>query len=246
MTELDARLNTARHIYAGATRRAARAWALLAQLHAKRLHLDTVEALDRVAAAIYYSNRYNASEQYDSIEEFKESLKEDLDGALVTEALDGKPYYVVAPFFAEQADYHHQLGLSYLRGCSLQDLAGLNVKALVAEERTTVSGLSEGEMEVLISSYHRRTLTLVNLMRKACTAMCYIQTGLTNEHNSAPGYPDAVKDADIPSIAEELARVLALPFEPTPATHFGTEADARNVLRDLPEALAADCLLKEP
>lgn len=247
MTDLEKELHTMRNAHAGASRRAARAWTLIMTLANKRVLIPVDKALNRVAEAIYYSARYDAMERYGDIDEFKESLSEDLNKKFERCDHAEAAHYVVRPFFATNSEFLYQLGLGYIQGyCSLAELDGLEVKPMAATNATQVAGLTDEETEALAALHRRNTLTLVNLLRKCATAMHYVCIGLTNQHNTAPGYADAVKDDDIASLVSQLEAACDLPFEPPAASHFGTDADKRNVLRTLAEGAGLDRLLLEP
>jgi hypothetical protein len=239
-------LSLSRRAYAATIRRAAAIWSLFTELRACPVVVTREAAINAVAEKVYYSNRYDACERYETIEDFKESLKEDLDEHLYATSADAT-HYTLRPFFAglDEPAYLFELGLSYLKGCNYSDLTGLDVtaklgladlleKSSVAAAPSTSSeaGIPE-EVEILVRHYRSETIRLVNLMRHMATALRYIRSALTEPERIAKLYVTAEKDPAIEPLVTALERAVALPFEPAPCSHFGTEADRVNPLRRL-------------
>src|SRR5690349_9352651 len=96
-------LDLARLAYAGATRRAARAWDVICKLREIRVWAPKTVALNHIADTVYYSPSYDAHARYSDVEEFKEALVEELDGTFAREIVGGVECYALKPVLADWA-----------------------------------------------------------------------------------------------------------------------------------------------
>ncbi len=242
-----ATLTLSRLLYAGAARKAARTVAALRALQACAIFVPRAEALSRVAQAIFYSARYDACERYETIEEFEEALIEDLDQGAERVTRNGVDCYALRPFLCADTSLLGHLGLGYFGGyATASDFTGLDVaeSALYASTET-VSGLTDTELEWLQDAYRRKTLTLVNLLRKLTTAMAYVHIALRNEATKPSLFSACEREGDFAAAAAALSEACHTDFTPAPAGYFGTEADRINPLRQLPTDTAQlGCLLQ--
>jgi hypothetical protein len=226
-------LHIARNLYAGATRRAARAWALLNELASMRIWLDEHETLKTAASAIFYNAGYDACENYSSVEEFAESLHEDLKSLFAVEAVEGHSAFVVQPFFSKHSTMLRHMGLCSVSAASVDEFAGLNVSPLPPMETAPVNGLTAYELSMLCQGYRREAVKLVNLMRKLRTGLYYPERALAPGGRARETWDAAVKKDDALPVLTALSTAVSLSFEPSPCEFYGTEADRKNVLKTL-------------
>lgn len=243
----ESSLELARLVYAGTARKATRALAAVKALQACALFVPKAAVLSRVAQAIYYNASYDASERYETLEDFEEALVEDLDAAYEAVTRGGVACYVIRPFLTSEPSFLGRLDLGYFGGYARADeFEGLAVptSALVASE-SSVSGLTVDEENWLLAAYRKRTINLVNLMRKLSTAMAYVQTALEREKTKPGLFTSSEREGDFAAAAAEVSNACRTDFSPAPMSYFGTEADRTNPLKQLPttrEQLA--CLLE--
>lgn len=223
-----------RRAHVGAARRAARTWELLTALKACRLRLSRAGSLNTLASNIYYNAGYDASERYETLEEFLEALTEDVDGRwLSREVVAGEDMYVLRPFFAAGAELMHDLRLGYLRGCDPKELDALNVAVPVLSTEVP-AGVTDEEIKALTAYHRAATIRLVNRLRHLHTALHYVRSALADIEKKKPDAALALLlDDEVPRLVEGLTVLAELPFLPAPKSFFGTEADRVNPLRTL-------------
>lgn len=236
-------LHAARTLYAAITKRARAAHEVLRSLRSREVLVPCATLASEVAFSRYFDCRYDTSEQYGSVEEFEEALREDLDGTFDKRVVGGVAHYVVRPFFER-----HPMGTS-LNGSKLErlrqachpreELFGLETAVFEAPPLEPVTGLLREELEALAASYRTRALTLVNNLRVLRTAMHYVRGFLAHEH--VPLESLGVT-AEVRAEFDELEKLATLPGLPEPARWFGTEADRINPLRKLPADFSAQAV----
>lgn len=223
-------LNTLRDLHSAARTRAREAWAACVDLSMCRVWLPIASTRNALAEAIYYNAGYDASERYGTLEDFKEALDEDLATTWpVRDVHKGADCYVARPFFGASDDgtFFGHLRMHGVAPLRLEELKGLRVEPGVFGERLA-SGLSNEEAEVLLAFHRKGILALVNLLRKLETAMGYIKRVTASKEFAA--LDCEAKCHELVARIGTLAHLEA--FGPT-ATFFGTDADKRNVLREL-------------
>lgn len=232
--DLTASLKLHRSTRAGATRLAARIWPLVEALRSSRLWVPRESGLHYMARAIYGSARFDACINYDSPEDFADELRHDLDkGWPERTTLEGVEHHVLRPFFSETS-YLTEAGLGSLRGCSLEDIAALNVSPREYAASAAVTGLSDEELVSLISLHREATLTIVNSIRYLTTALSYPTSTLSR----MDGIRREVAVIMEPSVAESLSKLVTavvLPGVEAPAAYFSSDWNKTCRLRDLAE-----------
>lgn len=227
-------LSLLRRAHVGAARRAARAWALVAELRECTVTLPYAKTLRFLAEAIYFNAGYDACERYESVEDFEEALEEDFKKTCMDRlSVDGVDCVILRPFFAAEYGFLTNLHMSYLRGCDPKELAALNVKVPTLSAGVP-TGLSDDEEAALLAHHRAATLKLVNRLRHLHTATHYLTTGLRDAaENTHRTHPEHTMDPRAAGLVAQLADVSTLPFLPAPCRHFGTDADRINTLRTL-------------
>jgi len=224
-TELDTDLNRARRIHAGATRRAARAWALLNELARAQVWLEAAPS-----RAYLTETRYYAAGRDEPLEEFAESVAEMTGSSMDTQVIGSTDTYRLRPYFADDCGLVLDLGLGNQSPARLAEFQALDVEPLDEPRATEPSGLSAAELDVVARDYRRRTLTLVNAMRRLQVALGYLVRCPVRTSVAAPRI---VQADDIRSVLDALVAAVSLEFEPPVPAHFGSEADKRITLRKL-------------
>lgn len=229
-------LNDVRQLYQKVAHRSAKAWALINRAAGLRLWVPANLALDRIADSIYYNASYTASEEYSCIDSFKFDLKDEVEEAFgEVELINGVAHYVLRPFFnPESSPFLSKLGLAYLCGCRLSELAPLNVAEPSDPPCSPLCGLSADELDILVKAYTSQALTLINTLRHLSTALCYVSKRLGEGMRLGIAGPELPHDSAAYAVVAELVQVCTLPIEPAPAKYFGTEASKVNPLQALP------------
>jgi len=241
---LTTELHTARTMYAGATRLAHKARALMLELQTKCVWLPKGKTVRTVATDIWYDAGYDANERYDSIDEFAEALLEDLLERFEVDTVCGEAAFKVMPFFAEDSAFLHNLGLSSLSPVKLSEFEGLNVMPFEVPALENIAGTTDVEMLELVAMYRRKTLKLVNLLRNLRTAMHYVEPALSERGSAYRTYADTLKADEAAGCVIALVNACELPFEPAPSRYFGTDVPRINVLKGL-EHVAGKAFLLE-
>jgi hypothetical protein len=230
---LTSELHAARALYAGATRLACAAWALLLELHDKRVWLAQHETVRTAADDIYHDAEYDAQERYGSVDEFAQELLEEMSKRFEVERTAGEPAFKVMPFFSEDGRHLRSLGLSSLSAAKLSDFRGLDVAPFEIPVAQDLVGVSDMELRELVAMYRRKTLKLLHLMRNLRTAMHYVEGTLSERGSARRTYEQALAADDVTALIAALIAACEMPFEPAPSRYFGTEATRINTLRDL-------------
>jgi hypothetical protein len=237
-------LAEARRTHYGALAVAAHVWRLLNELHGVPVLLDGRKLINAATLSIFSSASY--VERFETYEDCEAFVAKRLDEVLTCDMSSGAPRYRVFAFFAEEPfPFYERVGLGYLRGCARSELALLDVASSLAalgpDPRfdAPVSGLSDAEYSVLVAHYTRETLTLVNRLRHASTALAYIRFKVEHPEPIADVLVDGALPEAVGPLVSALEHALALPWDPAPARWFGTEADRINPLRTLTPTLIA-------
>lgn len=223
-----------RNAHAGAARRAAHIWELVCELKSCTVVIPSKTALTFLANSIYYNGRYDASERYESAEEFEVDLAEDFSRAFPERVtLVGVESVVLRPFFNASWDYLLDLGMSYLRGCDTAEIEILNAK-VIEVSATLPEGLTDDEHDVL-TVYHRSAcLKFINAMRHLHTTLKYISEGLASvAENKYKKCPEHVMDPRAAGLVAELVAAVDLPYLPVPCGHFSSDSNRLNTLTKL-------------
>jgi hypothetical protein len=226
-------LHVARRLYAALSARAAAAHAVLEQLRTRDLRIECDALVHEVANAVYHSAGYDAYERYDTLEEFEQELRAELDEALES-AQDGSVrYYVLRPYFntvtaidrLPGSRVHSLMNIFYGR----PQFDALAVAPYTAPSPLQVAGLTGEEIEVVAADYRRRTLALVNALRTLETALTSARATMTRRTPAELGV-----SAEVEALLAQLTALVVLPGLPPVARWFGTEADKVNPLTRLP------------
>ena len=237
-------LDVARRMYAALSARAAAAHAVLEQLRRCETRIECGALVREVAQAVYYRAGYDAHERYDSLEEFEEELRIELDAALESAEDNGTRVYVLRPYFNPGSPIDllpgskvHSLWNMFYGKPQFETLA---VTPYTAPAPAPVAGISDDELGLVTSDYRRRTLTLVNALRTLDTALTSASESMTRLTPAALGV-----SAEVQELLAKLRALVALPSLPPVARWFGTEADKINPLTRLP-AEFVDAIVTEP
>jgi len=221
--DLTAELTVCRSTHAGATRLAARVWTHIERLQASRIWLPRERALSHLAHAIYFNSGYDAFERFESDEELKEDMTPDVDKAWpMREMVAGVENYVLRPFFAKQADYLHDVGLSSIGGCSPDELAALKVAPRPRPACEAITGVSDDELAALVAMHRASTLKIVNTLRHLDSALSYPNWALGRLDRLRAQLPVVVEEG-VEKLLADLAEMVVLPGLEKPMKGFSSD-----------------------
>lgn len=218
-------LSLLRLAHAGASRRAAKAFAHLKELQSCAVHIPRARSIQRMAHALYFNSSYDAYERYGDVDACAEAVAEDLDAHWPERVShDGVEHYVLRPFFCQDSAHLHLLGLGSLRGCAPTELAGLS-KPIVVANTSTPQGLSPDELEALRSYHHREIVERLGALRHLSTALQYVRRALQSDIPRFQEQTGLVLDPRATPNVQALLTLSTMPLRVPPAAFFGSDMD---------------------
>lgn len=225
-------LTPARSLYNSISKRASLVARDLDKLEQKSIIIDRNEAISLTAEAIYFSSKYDASTNYESVAEFSVELASDIDDEL--EEVEGSGYRLL-PFKRNGPDIvsrHVGLGSLY----TLKNSEGWKfLKGFEAAELGTqvVEGLSPVEETWIADKLKLESLRIINALRDCSIALRYTSHAIELLNNKFMTLVKESEHLEVSSMLGRLASILAVDgLPPLPAYY---SSDKSHVLTEIPK-----------